>query len=167
MADPNANQPKTDPETLILRASPRKVVRFKRNLLIGIAAIGAVAIFGTTWFALRNTHLLHRDDGFGAARDRDDLEALLVQPGLRGRAHVFLVFDEQQHRATRLDGGLVGGGSAGDGVADSDRRPRSHTHAGPEGGPGGEVVEVVARVEHGCVLPDRREGRRRRLRELR
>lgn len=58
-----ANQPKTDPETLVLRATPRKVVRFKRNLLIGIATIGAIAIFGTTWFALRNTHLLHHDDG--------------------------------------------------------------------------------------------------------
>lgn len=57
MAEPNS--PKVDPETLVLRASPRKVVRFKRNLLIGVAAIGAVAIFGTTWFALRNTSLLH------------------------------------------------------------------------------------------------------------
>ncbi|MEI9996782.1 MAG: TrbI/VirB10 family protein [Rhizomicrobium sp.] len=59
MAEPNP-PPKVDPETLVLRASPRKVVRFKRNLLIGIAAVGAVAIFGTTWFALRNTNLLHR-----------------------------------------------------------------------------------------------------------
>jgi len=59
MAEPNP-PPKVDPETLVLRASPRKVVRFKRNLLIGIAAVGAVAIFGTTWFALRNTTLLHR-----------------------------------------------------------------------------------------------------------
>jgi type IV secretion system protein VirB10 len=57
MAEPNT--PKVDPEMLVLRASPRKVVRFKRNLLIGVAAIGAVAIFGTTWFALRNTSLLH------------------------------------------------------------------------------------------------------------
>lgn len=57
MAEPNT--PKVDPETLVLRASPRKVVRFKRNLLIGVAAVGAVAIFGTTWFALRNTSLLH------------------------------------------------------------------------------------------------------------
>ena len=57
MAEPNT--PKVDPETLVLRASPRKVVRFKRNLLIGAAAVGGVAIFGTTWFALRNTSLLH------------------------------------------------------------------------------------------------------------
>lgn len=60
MAEPNS--PKVDPEALVLRASPRKVVRFKRNLLIGVAAIGAVAIFGTTWFALRNTSLLHHQN---------------------------------------------------------------------------------------------------------
>ncbi len=52
MAESNGTSPKVDPESLALRANPRKVVRFKRNLLIGAAAIGAVAIFGTTWFAL-------------------------------------------------------------------------------------------------------------------
>jgi type IV secretion system protein VirB10 len=50
--------PKSDPETLVLRGRPRKVVRFKRNLLIGVAAVGALSIFGVTWFALRGTHLL-------------------------------------------------------------------------------------------------------------
>jgi type IV secretory pathway VirB10-like protein len=50
--------PKADPETLVLRGRPRKVVRFKRNLLIGVAAVGALTIFGVTWFALRGTHVL-------------------------------------------------------------------------------------------------------------
>ena len=49
--------PKLDPEALVLRASPRRVVRFKRNLLIGIAAIGCVAIAGLTWMALRGSGL--------------------------------------------------------------------------------------------------------------
>ncbi len=39
---------KTDPEGLSLRASPRRVVRFKRNLLVGIAAIACVVIFTVT-----------------------------------------------------------------------------------------------------------------------
>nr|WP_295742491.1 TrbI/VirB10 family protein [uncultured Acidocella sp.] len=47
--------PKLDPESLVLKASPRRVVRFKRNLLIGIAAIGCVAVAGVTWVALRGT----------------------------------------------------------------------------------------------------------------
>ena len=44
--------PKLDPESLVLARSPRRVVRFKRNLLIGIAAIACLAIFGATWLAL-------------------------------------------------------------------------------------------------------------------
>ena len=59
MADKSS---KLDPETLILRASPRKVVRFKRSLLIGVAGAAAVAIFGATWFALRDAHLGHHQN---------------------------------------------------------------------------------------------------------
>jgi type IV secretion system protein TrbI len=44
---------KIDPETLALRAPPRRVVRFKRRLMIGIAAVGIAAIFGVTWLALK------------------------------------------------------------------------------------------------------------------
>lgn len=44
---------KVDPETLALRAPPRRVVRFKRRLMIGIAAVGIAGIFGVTWLALK------------------------------------------------------------------------------------------------------------------
>jgi type IV secretion system protein TrbI len=44
---------KVDPETLVLRAQPRRVVRFKRNALIGAAAIGCVGIAAVTWLGLR------------------------------------------------------------------------------------------------------------------
>jgi len=43
---------KIDPETLALRVPPRRVVRFKRRLMIGIAGIGIAGIFGVTWLAL-------------------------------------------------------------------------------------------------------------------
>lgn len=49
--------PKLDPEALVLKASPPRVVRFKRNVLIGIAAIGCVAVFGVTWMALKGPGL--------------------------------------------------------------------------------------------------------------
>lgn len=45
--------PKVDPETLVLRGRPRRVVRFKRNVLIGFAAIGCVAITGAAWLGLQ------------------------------------------------------------------------------------------------------------------
>ena len=44
---------KIDPETLALRAPTRRVVRFKRRLMIGIAAVGIAGIFGVTWMALK------------------------------------------------------------------------------------------------------------------
>ena len=50
---PRSDPPKVDPETLVLKAAPRRVVRFKRRLLIGIAAAGCAAVFGVTWLALK------------------------------------------------------------------------------------------------------------------
>jgi type IV secretory pathway VirB10-like protein len=50
---PRSGPPKVDPETLVLKAAPRRVVRFKRRLLIGIATTACVAVFGVTWLALK------------------------------------------------------------------------------------------------------------------
>lgn len=52
MTETPANE-KLDPETLVLRARPRRVVRFKRNVLVGAAAIGCFALLGVTWLGLR------------------------------------------------------------------------------------------------------------------
>jgi type IV secretion system protein TrbI len=43
---------KVDPETLVLRAQPRRVVRFKRHVLIGAAAVGCVALVSVAWLGL-------------------------------------------------------------------------------------------------------------------
>lgn len=44
--------PKEDPETLVLRGSPRPVVRFRRGLIIGITGVVAACLVTVTWFAL-------------------------------------------------------------------------------------------------------------------
>lgn len=51
---PGASGPsaKVDPESLVLRGSPRRVARFRREIIIGMAAVGALAIAGATWIAL-------------------------------------------------------------------------------------------------------------------
>jgi len=49
---PAASPPKVDPETLVLRGSPRRVARFRREIIIGVAAVGALAIATVTWIAL-------------------------------------------------------------------------------------------------------------------
>jgi type IV secretory pathway VirB10-like protein len=45
--------PKADPETLVLRGSPGRVVRFRRGAVIALAALGSTAIVGTAWVALK------------------------------------------------------------------------------------------------------------------
>ncbi|MEJ5976562.1 TrbI/VirB10 family protein [Novosphingobium sp. PS1R-30] len=50
-----AHRPKIDPETLVLRATPRKAVRFRRSAVIAAAALGSVAIVGVAWLGLRPT----------------------------------------------------------------------------------------------------------------
>lgn len=54
---PNPTQPesttKVDPETLVLRGSPRRVVRFRKGVIIGAVAAGSIGIASATWLALK------------------------------------------------------------------------------------------------------------------
>lgn len=43
---------KVAPEKLVLRAAPRRVVRFRRGVIVGGAAAGSLAIAGIAWMAL-------------------------------------------------------------------------------------------------------------------
>lgn len=43
---------KVDPESLVLRGRPQPVVRFRRGLIVGAAAAGAIGIAGVAWLAL-------------------------------------------------------------------------------------------------------------------
>lgn len=47
-----AGPPKVDPETLVLRGTPRRAVRFRREFVIGLAAASALGIAGAAWIAL-------------------------------------------------------------------------------------------------------------------
>lgn len=46
-------QPKADPETLVLRTRPPRTIRFRRGLIICIAAIGSASLIGIAWMALQ------------------------------------------------------------------------------------------------------------------
>lgn len=43
---------KVDPESLVLRGRPQPVVRFRRGLIVGVAAAGAIGLAGIAWLAL-------------------------------------------------------------------------------------------------------------------
>jgi type IV secretory pathway VirB10-like protein len=53
--------PKVAPETLAIRARPPRAIRFKRGMMIAIAAIGSVSLIAVTWMALK-PRLFHRSD---------------------------------------------------------------------------------------------------------
>ena len=50
---------KLDPESLAIRARPRRAIRFRRGVIIAIAAIGSASLIAVTWMALRPTVYLH------------------------------------------------------------------------------------------------------------
>ena len=50
-----AAPPKVDPETLVLRAKPARVIRFRRGVVVALAALASVSVVATAWVALRPT----------------------------------------------------------------------------------------------------------------
>ena len=55
---PAGSNPKVDPETLVLRAKPRRATRFRRGVLIGAAAMttGTMALLGVVALRPHDEH---------------------------------------------------------------------------------------------------------------
>ena len=73
--------PKVDPETLVIRASPLRAIRFKRKVVVGITTVGVVALVGVTGIALKPSVfrvIANGDDksDLGAKAPADALSAL-------------------------------------------------------------------------------------------
>lgn len=45
--------PKLDPESLVIRGKPRRAIRFRRGVIIGVAALGSVSLMTVAWVALK------------------------------------------------------------------------------------------------------------------
>lgn len=80
-----STQPKVDPETLVLRARPGRAIRFKRGVIVSLAAIAVAGVAGTAWFALepRALHLAadSEDRNIAAKAPTDTLSALPASYG--------------------------------------------------------------------------------------
>lgn len=87
---PNASSvaipPKADPETLVLRGSPGRVVRFRRGAIIAIAALGSTAIVGAAWVALKPAtfRVVADSDDRGDAGAKAPADALADAPKTYG-----------------------------------------------------------------------------------
>jgi type IV secretion system protein VirB10 len=57
----DASPPKLNPETLAIRTRPPRAIRFKRGMIVMIAAIGSVSLVAVTWMALK-PRMFHRAD---------------------------------------------------------------------------------------------------------
>ncbi len=54
-AEGRATTPKADPESLAIRARPRRAIRFRRGVIVAAAALGSVSVTAVTWMALKPT----------------------------------------------------------------------------------------------------------------
>lgn len=83
--DPQALQSprKAAPDTLTLRAPPRRVVRFRRGVVIGGAAAGALAIAGVAWMALgpKTVGIVSGDDGKAIPERHTPADEVMNLPG--------------------------------------------------------------------------------------
>jgi type IV secretion system protein VirB10 len=58
--------PKIDPETLAIRTRPARAIRFRRGVIVAIAALGSVSLMAVVWIALKPRV-------FSAVADRQEL----------------------------------------------------------------------------------------------
>lgn len=90
--------PKVDPETLVLRGSPVRAIRFKRGVIIAAATIVAVFVLAAAWLALRP----HVNAG-GVTDDRSDLAA---KPALEALARAPASYSDVPQLGPPLPGDL-------------------------------------------------------------
>jgi type IV secretion system protein VirB10 len=86
-AAPEAAPPsKAPPETLVLRATPRRVVRFRRGVIIGGAAASSLAIAGVAWMALgpKALHIVSAADERAVSDRKTPADAVANLPGTYG-----------------------------------------------------------------------------------
>lgn len=66
---------KVDPETLVIRARPRRAIRFRRGVIVAIAALGSVSLIVVAWVALKPVSLrrvVDQEESQPAARPASD-----------------------------------------------------------------------------------------------
>ena len=68
-----SSAPKLDPETLAIRARPARAIRFRRGVIIAIAALGSVSLIAVAWIALKPRV-------FSAVADRQELSEPSIRP---------------------------------------------------------------------------------------
>lgn len=145
---------KAPPETLTLRAKPRSVVKFRRGLVIGTAAVSALALAGFGWMALsaKSVHLSRSPEDPSVedrGSSRDAVAALPKDytapklgpplPGDLGRA----VVDQQRRDRFEVAAPVSSASTPADQAAEAERqRLAAQAHQAREAG---VMVQAAAR----------------------
>ncbi len=78
---PQADGRKLPPEALVLRGGPRRVIRFRRRLVIALAALFCGAVFGAAWIAFESMPGRPRLESAVEATRKTTPDGLLALPG--------------------------------------------------------------------------------------
>lgn len=149
--------PKVDPETLVLRAKPARAIRFKKGVIVSLAALSSVSLVAITWVALRPTtfRIVSQADEHGEA-SRAPTDALSGLPSSYGDAPKLgpplpgdlgrPILNHQRAMAT--EGGGASAGQLAEQAAAAERESqRAELKAARESG-------LMAKTSAGAGLPD-------------
>jgi type IV secretion system protein VirB10 len=111
--------PKVDPETLAIRTKPARAIRFRRGVIIAIAALGSVSLMAVAWIALKPRV-------FSAVADRQELS----EPSNRPSADALNGLPATYGDAPKLGPPLPG--DLGRPILESQRRMATETGTGSD-----------------------------------
>lgn len=141
--------PKVDPETLAIRTKPARAIRFRRGVIIAIAALGSISLMAVAWIALKPRV-------FSAVADRQELS----EPSNRPSADALNGLPSTYGDAPKLGPPLPG--DLGRPILESQRRMA--TEAGTDGDPSAQqaaqererqLAELKAARESGVLVQGR------------
>lgn len=114
-----APAPKVDPETLAIRAKPARAIRFRRGVIVTIAALGSISLMAVAWFALKPRV-------FSAVADRQELS----EPSNRPSADALNGLPSTYGSVPKLGPPLPG--DLGRPILESQRRMATETESGSD-----------------------------------
>jgi type IV secretory pathway VirB10-like protein len=111
--------PKLDPETLAIRTKPARAIRFRRGVIIVVAALGSVSLVVVAWVALKPRV-------FGAVADRQELSEPSNRPSTDALNSLPATYGDAPKLGPPLPGDL------GRPILESQRRMATETGASPD-----------------------------------
>ena len=135
-----APTPKLDPETLAIRAEPARAIRFRRGVIIAIAALGSVSLIAVAWIALKPRV-------FSAVADRQELSEPSNRPSTDALNGLPTTYGDAPKLGPPLPGDL------GRPILESQRRMATET------GPGADASAQMAAQERERQLAELKAAR--------